>query len=109
MPWEQTKEGWILELQVDEPDAEEEPLWVDRYLRIFLAVSRKKATYRVRIDQRRVYHCVSDPQWLALFFGLSAQLRPSIKGRRLWRPLQAETGGCVAGCPGWKGIAQSRC
>lgn len=88
MPWERTEEGWVLETQAEQPDVREELLWVDDHLKIMVTIESGAALYRVRIDQRRVYQYIYDPQWVAVFFGQSPRLRSQIKGQRLWRDKQ---------------------
>ncbi len=88
MPWERTEEGWVLKTQADQPDVREESLWADDHLKIVVTIDRGSALYRVRIDQRRVYQYIQDPQWIAVFFGQSPRLRSQIKGQRLWRDKQ---------------------
>lgn len=88
MPWERTEEGWILKTQADQPDVREEPLWIDDHLKVMVTIDKGSALYRVRIDQRRVYQCIEDPQWVAVFFGQSQRIRSQIKGQRLWRDKQ---------------------
>lgn len=88
MPWERTDEGWILTTRADQPDVQEEPLWVDDHLKVLVTIHKGDALYRVRIDQRRVYESIEDPHWIAVFFGQSRRIRSQIKGQRLWRDKQ---------------------
>lgn len=89
MPWERTEEGWLLKVATeDQPDEQETPVWVDDHIKVLASIQMGEALYRVRIDKRRSYQEVVDPQWIALFFGQSPRLRTSIKGQRLWRDRQ---------------------
>ena len=88
MPWKRTPEGWLLTVEVDQPAAAENPLWVDDHIKVLVTFKGGSALYRVRIDQRRAFQFVEDPQWIVLFFGQSPKIRPHIKGQRLWRDKQ---------------------
>jgi hypothetical protein len=88
MPWERTEDGWILTVEVDQPEAPEAPLWVDDHLKLMMSIERGSALYRVRVDRRRAFQSIEDPLWIAVFFGQSPRLRPQIKGQRLWRDKQ---------------------
>jgi hypothetical protein len=88
MPWERTEEGWVLTLQVTQPEAREEPLWMDDHIKVMVTITQGSALYRIRVDQRRSYQFIHDPRWVAVFFGQSPRIRSHIKGQRLWRDKQ---------------------
>lgn len=88
MPWERTEDGWLLKKTVEQPEAPETPLWTDDHLKVLVTVKEGSALYRVRIDRRRLFQCIEDPTWIAVFFGQSPRIRPQIKGQRLWRDKQ---------------------
>jgi len=88
MIWERTQDGWLLTTQVDRPDSPESPVWMDSHIKVWLSSQSGSTLYRVRIDQRRTYQEVVNPEWIALFFGKNARIRSYIKGERLWRDKQ---------------------
>lgn len=83
--WHRTEDGWVLTLSGDLPDQREEEIWGDKYLRVFQRVYDGTVTYRVRINRRRAYQCLEDPNWVALFFGVTDRARSKVTGKRLWR------------------------
>jgi hypothetical protein len=83
--WRKVKDGWTLLMQGDEPDHKEKLVWRDTYLQLYQRIYSGRITYRIRVDRRRVYEVLKDPQWITLFFGRDPDVSVMEKGDKVWR------------------------
>jgi hypothetical protein len=85
MSWKKVGDGWILLVEGEISDQESTLLAEDDYVKVYVESHKKMVSYKVQIDQRRVYQVLEDEKWVVLFFGKCPDMRSKVAGVKLWR------------------------